>query len=170
MISEFSFEPSVVTAPEPRAAGEIDESLGLLLPLRFPPGMLCLDNVPPDFGAVINHFWPLGLEWSGETDDKLGGWRFSGMFKQHGESSGFWAIVVLESASTGMHLHNRGGAYGECIITLAGELHDLRDDRKPVTLRRGDVMFHAPYTIHDPSAPQFWVGLWHQPRGSLPVT
>lgn len=169
MISEFSFEPSVIATPEPRAASDTEDPLGLLLPLRFPPGMLCLDLVPPSFDAVIKHFAPLGLEWRGETDEERAGWRFTGVLERDRETGGTWAIVVLDDSTTGLHLHNPGGVYGECIITLAGELEDVRDDGKPVTLRRGDVMFHAVNTRHDASAPRFWVGLCHQPRGNTPM-
>lgn len=169
MISVFSFEPSVIATPEPRSASDTGDPLGLLLPLRFPPGMLCLDQVPASFDAMIKHFAPLGLEWSGETDEVRPGWRFTGVLDRDPDSGGTWAIVVLDDASTGMHLHNPGGVYGECLITLAGELEDVRDDGKRVTLCRGDVMFHAVNTRHDASAPQFWVGLCHQPRGNTPI-
>jgi quercetin dioxygenase-like cupin family protein len=85
-----------------------------------------------------------------------------------GPEGGIWNLIALEAASTGLHQHQPGAAvYGECVITLAGELDDEYDDGTPIRLRTGDVMFHAPGTIHEATAERFWLGIIHQPEGCI---
>ena len=166
MISEFSFEPSFVPSGEALSVTEVDESLGLMIPLHMPHEIIHLKHVPPTVDAMMDHFMPLGLEWHCETDLERGGSRLTGVLNRDRESGGLWTVVILERAGTGKHRHNDGGVYGEFVVTLAGELDDVLDNGKAVTLRRGDVVFHAANTLHEATALQFWVGLCHQPRGS----
>ena len=43
-----------------------------------------------------------------------------------------WIMAVIEKCAAPKHQHNPGGIYGEMILTIAGELHDIRDDGVPV--------------------------------------
>ncbi len=168
MISDFSFEYSIVgrsgvTQPAPV---QIENPVALQLPLLLPEQLLNLRGVAENLEAFLEHFAPLQLAWEFEGDNVRGGIRVTGVLDADSRTGGIWALCVLERAGTGRHLHHAGGAYGECVITLAGELDDILDDGTAVKLRTGAVMFHAVNTIHEASAVSYWAGLYHQPRGS----
>ena len=171
MISNFSFESpvefknTITTTPSVGA----NSAAGLQLPLAVPGNILDLEGVDSSLSALLEHFAPLGLQWYPELDDVRGGMRITGILDENNATGGVWALVILECASIAKHCHNAGGAYGECSITLAGELDDFLDDGTPVKLCSGAVMFHAVNTIHEPSTERFWVGLCHQPTGSMAV-
>jgi hypothetical protein len=163
MISDFSFDSS--SKFDPRVAPDFNRPLGLQLPVVVPSALLNLSGVAENLHAFVNHFAPLALTWVFEKDPARGGKRVTGVLSSDHETGGVWSFVALERASTGRHQHNGGGIYGECVITLAGELQDELDDGTAVALRRGAVMFHAPDTTHDAKARRFWAGITHQPRG-----
>jgi hypothetical protein len=171
MISDFSFDYSSVgkSGVTQTPSVEVESPLGLQLPLLLPGGLLNLTGVAPNLAAFLEHFAPLQLAWKIEGDEARGGVRVTGVLQTDSKTGAIWALSVLERAGTGRHRHNDGGAYGECVITLAGELDDILDDGTAVKLRTGGVMFHAANTIHEPSAECYWAGLYHQPRGCTPV-
>jgi hypothetical protein len=169
MISEFSFESSSsFTEESVQARQPVAIYSGLQLPLTLPGELLNLDGVEETVSATIEHFAGLELLWVIEATSG-GGSRATAVLAADPLTSAVWALIVLENSSTGPHQHNEGGTYGECVITLAGELDDVLDDGTAVKLGRGAVMFHAPSTNHDATAPRFWVGLYHQPRGCTPL-
>jgi hypothetical protein len=164
MISDFSFEsPLSFGTDNTQTRQPIHICSGLQLPLSIPGELLNLEGVAANVPATIEHFAMLELRWVVEKISG-GGSRATAVLAADAQSCGVWALTVLERAGTGLHQHNEGGVYGECVITLAGELEDVLDDGTAVKLNRGAVMFHAPTTIHEAKA-KFWVGLYHQPRG-----
>ena len=171
MIFDFDFENSGGHGGRSLAGGKGSgpRRLGLQLPLCIPGELLDLRRVESSAGDAMAHFASLQLVWRCDTDFERGGVRCLAVLSESA-TGGIWGILVLENASTGVHQHNHGGAYGECVITLAGELADTLDDGTAVTLRTGDVMFHAQHTIHDAIAERFWVGLFHQPAGSTELS
>lgn len=168
MISDFSFENFIVgqSGASQSAPVQNENSVALQLPLLLPEQLLNLRGVAESMEGFLDHFAPLHLTWEIEGDRLRGGIRATAVLEQDARTGGIWALCVLERASTGRHLHRAGGAYGECVITLAGELDDILDDGTPVKLRTGAVMFHAVDTIHEASAVSYWAGLYHQPSGS----
>jgi hypothetical protein len=168
MISEFSFESSFsFRTDNAQTQQAIQICPGLQLPLAIPGELLNLENVAANVTATIEHFATLELKWVVEKISG-GGSRATAILAADPQTCGVWALIVLEHAGTGLHQHNEGGVYGECVITLAGELDDVLDNGIAVKLNRGAVMFHAPTTIHEANA-KFWVGLYHQPRGCTAV-
>ena len=163
MISDFGFE-SLASFKVESTNPPI-----LQLPLSISGEMLNLDQSAVSIEATIKHFAALQLEWVIEYD-RQGGKRAIASLDLHAESGGIWTLMVLEQAGTGRHRHDAGGVYGECVITLAGELDDILDDGTPVRLARGAVMFHAPDTIHEAMTNGGWVGLCHHPCGCTPVS
>jgi hypothetical protein len=167
MISDFRFESHIVFNPEnsvqPRLSRE--SPIALQLPLSVPGELLDLRAVEESIAATIAHFSPLDLAWTVEVDRTRGGARASAILETDANTGALWMLVILEQAGTGRHSHNEGGPYGECVITLAGELSDILDDGTAVKLCTGAVMFHAPNTVHEASSDRFWAGLYHQPRG-----
>lgn len=165
MISEFSFEsPLSFKTDRAQTRQPIQICSGLQLPLAIPGELLNLDDVAANVTATIEHFATLKLMW---VVQKIpgGGSRATAVLAGDPVTHGIWALIALENAGTGLHQHNEGGIYGECVITLAGELDDVLDNGTAVKLGRGAVMFHAPATTHEATAEKFWVGLYHQPRG-----
>jgi len=171
MISDFSFEPSVATSTEfvPFPPSDTVQPLGLRLPLTFPDDILNLRGVPLTIEACVKHFAPLQFKWQFDCDAGRHGMRALAIFDLNLETGGVWALMLLDRTGTGRHRHNRGGAYGECVITLAGQLEDTLDDASPVVLQTGAVMFHAAGTTHEARTSCFWAGLYHQPCGCTPV-
>jgi hypothetical protein len=169
MISEFSFGSSLSFKEENlRARQAVEICSGLQLPLTLPGELLNMGGVAETVSATIEHFAVLGLLWVVEAT-RGGGSRATAVLAADPLTSAVWALLVLENSSTGPHKHNEGGSYGECVITLAGELDDVLDDGTAVRLGRGAVMFHAPSTSHDAKATRFWAGLYHQPHGCTPL-
>ena len=171
MISDFSFESAISarSSSDQVDPAEGRRAFGLQLPLVLPGKLLDLQGLAPNIAACVAHFEPLHLDWAYECESPGPGLRAIAVLDLDRETGGVWALTVLESAGTGRHAHCPGGTYGECVITLAGELDDHLDNGKPLVLKTGAVMFHAPETTHEPRARTFWVGLVHQPRGSTPV-
>jgi len=171
MISEFRFESSVVfnsNVNDPRSSA-VDRPRGLQLPLWMPGELLNLRQVEPTVQAVLTHFAPLHLGWSYKVDKACGGVRVTAVLESDPVTGEVWELAVLQRSGMGRHRHNVGGLYGECVITLAGEMDDLLDDGTPVKLKAGAVMFHAVDTVHEARAEGFWTGLTHRPRGATPV-
>ncbi|MEO7597695.1 MAG: hypothetical protein ABIV50_02100 [Opitutus sp.] len=171
MIFDFDFESSVGQSGGTAADGKMPgrRRLGLQLPLSMPEELFDLSCVEPSAGHAMEHFASLELIWRCNTDAERGGVRCLAVLSES-ERGGVWGVLILEQAGTGIHQHNHGGAYGECVITLAGQLADTLDDGTAITLRTGDVMFHAQRTIHEAIAETFWVGLFHQPAGSTELS
>ncbi|HTO03687.1 MAG TPA: hypothetical protein VL069_08295 [Opitutus sp.] len=169
MISDFNFESPILFTSGHRGSANSEVRPSLQLPLSIPNELLNLVGVAETLESAIEHFAPMQLVWVVEADGRLGGARATAMLKEDGATGDTWTILVLAHAGTGRHRHNDGGTYGECVITLAGELDDTLDGGAPVKLKRGAVMFHAGATTHEATANRFWVGLCHQPRGCTPV-
>lgn len=171
MISDFSFENFIVgqSGASQSAPVQGESPMALQLPLLLPEQLLNLRGVAENMEAFFDHFSPLHLSWEIEGDRLRGGIRATAVLEADPRTGGVWALCVLERASTGRHRHRAGGAYGECVITLAGELDDVLDDGTAVKLRTGAVMFHAVDTIHEASTVSYWAGLYHQPHGSTLV-
>lgn len=75
-------------------------------------------------------------------------------------------MAVIENAAAPKHRHREGAHYGERIWTLTGALHDVADNGTPVILTpESGLLVHGPGTIHQPWA-EWWIGWYHQPRGS----
>ena len=166
MISDFSFEsPVAFEKGEALPGPAVKDDCALRLPIAVPDELLRLDGVAQTIDGVIRHFSPLRLTWTVELDVPRGGARASAVLQKDDLTGAVWLLGVLQTAGTGLHSHNEGGPYGECVITLAGEMDDVLDDGTPVRLERGAVMFHAPNTIHEATSSRYWVGLYHQPRG-----
>ena len=169
MISDFNFESPILFAGGDRCFGASDTRPSLQLPISIPNELLNLVDVAEKLECAIEHFASMHLVWVVEADGRIGGARATAVLRDEETTGGTWTIVILEGAGTGRHRHNDGGAYGECVITLAGELDDILDDGAAVKLRRGAVMFHAGATTHEAIAKRFWVGICHHPRGCTPV-
>jgi hypothetical protein len=166
MISDFSFESHILfkkDGEQPRPAVFTDAALQL--PLSVPSELFDLRGVAENIAATVKHFSCLGLLWTIEVDRRRGGARGTAVLETDEVTGAIWVLAVLERAGTGRHSHNDGGPYGECVITLAGELDDVLDDGTAVKLRSGAVMFHAPNTVHEATSDRFWAGIYHQPRG-----
>ena len=82
------------------------------------------------------------------------------------ETGELHVLAAIEGGSAPEHEHLDGGAYGELIMTIAGELQDVTDEGEPVTLKPGQMLFHRGASVHVPRASGFWLGYYHQPRGS----
>lgn len=168
MISNFSFESPVEFKPTnwPSAQAIPPNAVALQVPLEISNDILNLNGIESNVSALLEHFAPLRIAWMPELDEVRGGLRLTGRLESRGSAGSVWILVILECASIARHTHHAGGAYGECIMTLAGELDDIQDDGTEVKLRSGSVIFHAANTTHEPSTERFWVGLCHQPQGS----
>lgn len=162
--SDFCHWPSNKQSTDlPRGIKE--DAIALLLPLNLPRPCLHLEHVEHSIQATCRHFSFLELDWKIERSGNFGDARAEAILKSDKTTGDLWTLVVLESAALDKHLHNPGGAYGEFIIGLQGELDDRMDNGTPVRIGAGSVMFHAGKTVHQPSAPLFWAGIFHQPRG-----
>jgi hypothetical protein len=172
MISDFRFESHVVfnseNSAQPRPVRT--SPMALQLPIAVPGELLNLRAVEENIPAMIAHFSPLDLAWKVEVDRTRGGARATAILEVDAKTGALWMLALLEHAGTGRHSHNDGGPYGECVITLAGELNDILDDGTAVKLCSGAVMFHAPNTVHEASSDRFWAGIYHQPRGCTILT
>jgi hypothetical protein len=170
MISDFRFDSHIQFQNDSALpSSATDSPAALQLPLSLPSELLNLRGVTETIESMIEHFSALDLAWSLEVDGIYGGSRATALLDIDETTGGQWVLALLEHASTGRHSHNAGGAYGECVITLAGELEDMLDDGTAVKLCRGAVMFHAPNTVHEATSHRFWAGLYHQPRGCTAV-
>jgi len=81
-------------------------------------------------------------------------------------TGGIWVAAAIERTSAPKHQHGSGPegknlTYGELVITASGELFD-----NDVVHHPGCVFFHPPGSVHEPRAPRFWWGFYHQPYGS----
>ena len=105
------------------------------------------------------------LKWRVYPSDDGGKTAFTvlGGNKETGEVH---ILAAIERGSAPRHEHVDGGAYGELIMTIAGELEDIADSGEHVILRPGQMLFHRGGSIHTPRASTFWFGYYHQPRGS----
>ena len=84
------------------------------------------------------------------------------------ETGEIYVLAVIQNSVAPRHLHREGAEYGEKIGTFAGELRDVDDEGREVTVGPDDVLYHGPGTVHAPRA-KFWFGYYHQPRGSAIV-
>jgi quercetin dioxygenase-like cupin family protein len=134
----------------------------------FPTEFLDLSRVEESIEACRAHFGALEIAWQVETIGRDGK-RSVSILKSDPDTGDIWSLVLLERGSLGKHAHNCGGSYGELIIGLAGKLNDKTDNGRRVVLRAGDVLFHAPGSVHEASTRTFWAGLIHQPRGCMSV-
>lgn len=82
------------------------------------------------------------------------------------ETGELHVLAAIEGGAAPRHEHLDGGPYGEMILTIAGELEDLTDDGEPIVLRPGQILMHRGGSVHAPKASRFWLGYYHQPRGS----
>ena len=137
--------------------------------MSFPIDIPDMSGMAPTVEAFLALMKPLGLAWRVERNNAFGKARALAVFTLNPQTQEVWAFGALEQATAGKHEHNAGGLYGELVISLAGELNELRDDGTPEKLGPGRVMFHGPNTIHQASADVFWAGLYHQPRGCTPI-
>jgi hypothetical protein len=147
----------------------VDGPISLLLPVDIPSTLFDLSDVALTAKECRQHFGELELEWTVERNGSFGRTRTHSVLSFNPLSGDIWTLVILEAATAGKHKHNEGGPYGEFIVSLAGDLDDLRDDGCPVELKAGMVLFHAANTIHEARATKFWVGLIHQPHGCTEV-
>jgi hypothetical protein len=141
--------------------------IGLILPVDFPTEFLDLSRVHPSIKGCLAHFEALGLEWTLKTGGVVGLPCATALASASVAKGENWLLVIAEAGCLGRHLHGPGGLYGEITITLAGELDDQTDDGSAVSLREGEVLFHAPDTVHKPFVRIFWAGLVHQPQGAI---
>ncbi len=141
-----------------------------LIAQKLPSPLRDLTGVAPTVDAFLAHFAPLNLQWRVERDNAFGKARALTVLEFDKSTGEIWALGALEQASAGKHRHNPGGAYGELVVSLAGELNDVLDDTNtPVKLGPGSILFHAANTVHQASADVFWAGIYHQPRNCTPV-
>ncbi|MDP3965155.1 MAG: hypothetical protein Q8Q20_05915 [bacterium] len=82
------------------------------------------------------------------------------------ETGEVWVMAAIEGGAAPDHEHLPGGRYGELIITLAGTLEDTTDSGQEVQVGAGQILVHGDMTTHAPRASKFWLGIYHQPRGS----
>ena len=141
--------------------------IGLILPLDFPTEFLDLTHVDPSMTACLTHFEALGLSWTLKRGGIAGLACATALASAEVVEGENWVLLIAEAGCLGRHLHRSGGLYGEITITLAGELEDQTDDGSAVLLKEGEVIFHAPDTVHKPFVRAFWVGLVHQPGGAI---
>jgi hypothetical protein len=170
MISDFSFG-SFVVSNSPSAPRKVSDSAGLRLelPLWLPGSLLNLSQVEASVEGFVEHFASLHLGWRYRKDSHGGGLCATGLLQADCRTGEIWGLIAMQRSTTGWHRHLAGGPYGECVMTLAGELFDSLDNGVPVRLATGAVMFHAPNTIHEAVAETYWAGIYHQPRGSETV-
>ena len=135
--------------------------------MSFPSALLAIGPGVSTVQEVIDQLQPLGLQWQVENDPA--GCRARAVAPLHLDraTGEIWAVAVAENWGSPRHLHNPGGIYGELVITLAGSLDDVTDDGVAVQCTPGTALYHAPNTIHQATG-AFWVGIYHQPRGSSP--
>ena len=135
--------------------------------MSFPAALFAISPAVSTVQQAIDELRPLGLQWQVETD--VAGGRARALAPLHVDrtTGEIWAVAAVENWGSPRHLHNPGGAYGELVITLAGALDDVTDDGCPVQCVPGTALYHGPNTIHQATG-AFWVGIYHQPRGSTP--
>lgn len=164
-----SREWPVATRFKLRVPQRNNDEIGLCLPIDFPTEYLDLSRVEMSIDACVAHLGALELVWQINHDRVIGSRWYRSILKADVPTGDTWSLMLLERTSMGRHLHNEGAAYGELIITLGGELHDVLDNGVATRLDAGSVAFHAPGTFHEATAPRFWAGLVHQPRGCTPA-
>jgi hypothetical protein len=135
--------------------------------MSFPAALFSIGPDVSTVREVIDELRPLGLQWQVEVDTAGGRVRALAPLFVDRTTGEIWAVAAVERWGSPRHLHNPGGIYGELVITLAGALDDTTDDGVPVQCVPGTALYHAPNTIHQATG-AFWVGIYHQPRGSTP--
>ena len=135
-------------------------------PLSFPPQLFQLDENTSTVQSVIDQLEPLGLQWQVESDPDRKRVRALAPLHINPETGEIWGMTAVENWGSPRHEHNRGGIYGEAVITLVGELNDVTDEGEEVVCVPGTTLFHAGGTTHQATTEGFWAGLYHQPRGS----
>lgn len=140
--------------------------LSTVLARWFPTAVPDFAHLAPTVDAALIPFASLNLPWKIERDAVTGKVRAVAVLESDPVAGGTWLVVALQRAALDRHRHTAGGDYGEMIVTLAGELSDLTDDGDSIELGLNSVAFHAGGTTHQPSAAVFWLGLFHQPRGT----
>jgi hypothetical protein len=140
--------------------------LGTLLARWFPSPLPDFTQLAPTVEAALTAFAPLKLAWKIDRDGAAGKVRAVAVLESDPGTGETWLVAALQGATLDRHRHTPGGDYGEMIVTLAGELTDADDDGDATKLGANSVAFHAGATTHQPAAPVFWLGLFHQPRGT----
>ncbi len=130
----------------------------------IPVGLLDLSTVASSVDAAIAHFASLNLSWKIERTPN--GARAFCVLQSDATTGEQWALCALEKGQLDAHRHNSGGDYGEMIITLAGQLSDFGDDAREIQPVVGQVAFRGSVISHQPMTDSFWVGVFHQPRGT----
>ncbi|MDA8016525.1 MAG: hypothetical protein MPN21_03670 [Thermoanaerobaculia bacterium] len=135
--------------------------------MPFPPELFQLRQDTNSVRSVIDQLQPLGLQWQVEEDADRDRVRALAPLFVDSEAGEIWAVAAVENWGSPRHEHNDGGIYGELVITMAGALDDVTDDGRAVQCLPGTVLWHAGGTVHQATG-EFWVGIYHQPRGSTP--
>jgi len=138
--------------------------VGETLARWIPAGLFDFSMVAPSVDAALAHFSPLRLSWKIDRDPN--GARACCVLQSDAVTGEQWELCVLERGKCEAHRHNPGGDYGEMIITLAGQLSDRADDAQEIQPIAGEVAFRGTVISHQPITDSFWVGVFHQPRGS----
>ncbi len=150
------------TATRPRIVTfvRVDETLAQWIPVE----LLDLSTVAPSVDATVGHFSSLNLNW--KINRGANGVNAFCVLKNDAVTGEQWTLCALERGKVDSHHHNSGGDYGEMIITLAGQLSDLADGAEEVQPVAGQVAFRGTVISHQPMTDSFWVGVFHQPRGT----
>jgi hypothetical protein len=130
----------------------------------IPAELLDLSKIAPTVDAALAHFAELNLAWN--VDRGASGVRAFSVLQTDATTGEQWVLGALERGKVDSHRHNPGGDYGEMIITLTGQLSDIDDSAKTIQPIVAPVVFRGTVIDHQPATDTFWVGVFHQPRGS----
>ncbi len=137
----------------------------------MPGGLFFLDDSVGTIEAAIKALSPLNLNWRVQSGQGPSGKSAIAVLERNSDTGNIWAVAALEKNWSTHHRHNNeGGDYGEMIITLAGLLPDRDATGEPVSLTKGTIIYHAGGTEHEKFYSDFWVGVFNQPRGSMPLS
>jgi hypothetical protein len=128
----------------------------------IPASLWDMSKVAPTVDAALAHFAALNLTWTTQRDAASA--RAFSVLQQNAATGEQWTLWALERSKVDRHRHNAGGDYGEMIITLGGQLSDINDSGQIPKLVADSVAFRGTTLDHQPTA-DFWVGVFHQPRG-----
>lgn len=137
----------------------------------MPGGLFVLDDSVITIEAAIKALAHLNLKWQVQSGPGPSAKSAIAVIERSSDTGKIWAVAALENNWSTHHRHNNeGGDYGEMIITLAGLLPDRDATGEPVSLTKGTIIYHAGGTEHEKFYSDFWVGVFNQPRGSMPLS
>ena len=136
----------------------------------MPGGLFIVDDSVTTIEAAIKALAGLDLKWQVQNGPGPGARSAIAVLERNGGTGDIWAVAALQKSWSTHHRHNNeGGDYGEMIVTLGGALPDTDATGEPVSLTRGTIIYHPGGMEHQKFYSDFWLGVFHQPRGSTPL-